>query len=172
MVALKACSFSLLMALSALSPMEPTNGPSETNPVTKIGHWNIECNDEPRCIAVGVLPPRKARMKGTNAALEIEFTHPRGISSGLTLLPLDGSIPLRQVRLSRTQAEVVLQQLMTGNQFLIWVTLGDDDTYYVPGQGFAELVGYVQQTMPSFAYPVPRTRVPISSPQVKGMQLR
>jgi hypothetical protein len=164
MVTLQFCALSLVLALISAGATDQASDIGQPMPVTKIGHWSIECNLEPKCIAVGVLPPRKARMKGKLAGLEIEFTHPQGINSGVTLLPLDGSIPLRQISLTTRQAESVLHQLNVGTQFMIWVTVSDDEVYYVPGQGFGELVDFVQQTVPTFAYPSSRSALPIPSP--------
>jgi TPR repeat protein len=143
--------FALVMLALALFVAPPAQASIQT-----IGPWSIECDPSPTCIAVGVIPPRKARTRGINAALEIEFTHPDGLDHGLTLLPVEGAARRRPIALNQAQAQAVLRELGQQRTFFIEVPVSQTELYYVPGQRFAELVAYVRHAVPEFAYdPVP-----------------
>jgi hypothetical protein len=151
---------SILLGVAIIISPNPARSDDDAHRVTTIGHWSIECDGKPTCIAVGVVPPRKNRMAAKQAALEIEFTHRRGLSHGLTLLKLDRPGPIQQIQLSPVQAELVLLQLVRETNFLILVPISANEVYYVPGLGFSALLQYVQRTIPEFQYSIPNPSPP------------
>jgi hypothetical protein len=147
---------SFLVSVAITTHADTARSDENMQRVTTIGHWSIECDAKPTCIAVGVLPPRKVRMTGQNAALEIEFTHERSLNHGLRLLKLDGPSPIHEIQLSPAQADLVLRQLTNDSSFLIWVPISASEVYYVPGRGFSTLLEHVRRAMPEYAFSGPQ----------------
>jgi hypothetical protein len=143
--------------------------------VAQIGPWDMGCDNNGICVAIGAVPPRKAKMEGMRAALRIEFGHSGGLATGLTLIPMDFEQRLPDVKLSGEMAQMVLTKLRAGEDFLIWIKDSDGSRYYVPGQGFGLLeqtyaqwqsrypVRIVQQEpiIPSRAVPLSNYRAPL-----------
>jgi hypothetical protein len=139
--------------LPAIEHATPLSRPEDTQGMVTFGHWSIECDPTPTCIVVGTLPPRKMRMKGKNAALQIEFTHRGGLDHGVTVLSHGGPIGVKEISLTPDQAQRVLHQLSSAPRFMMPIPISETELFYVPGLGFSDLMEHVRQTVPNYSNP-------------------
>ena len=120
--------------------------------VMQVDGWDMGCDNLGNCVAIGALPPRKAKMDGTRGALRIAFNNVEGQDPELTIIPLDFEQRLPDVKLSPRQAASLLAELRDGRIFMLTYKDGDETVYFLPGRDFPRLEALHRQWLR--AYPV------------------
>jgi hypothetical protein len=131
----------LLFAVLAGCQSPPVSGAIAASSINQsvigIADWDMGCDNQGQCMAIGALPPRLAKMNGIRGALRIVF---RGDADPeLTIIPLDFEQRLPDVKLNPLVAADLLENLRSGDVYMLWHRDGDGSRYYLPGKNFATL---------------------------------
>lgn len=167
------CTYTLIIAM-LLAGCLPPKGDRDIPPrfineaVMEVDGWDMGCDNLGNCIAIGALPPRKAKMEGIRGALRIAFNNAEGQDPELTIIPLDFEQRLPDVKPSPQQADRLLAELRDGRIFMLTYKDGDETVYYLPGRDFPRLEALHRQWLR--AYPVRLSQQEPIMP-VKGVRL-
>jgi hypothetical protein len=151
------CAFTSIIAL-ILAGCLPPKGERIIPPryinqaVMAVEGWDMGCDNLGQCVAIGALPPRKAKMDGIRGALRIAFSNEEGVEPELTIIPLDFEQRLSDVKPTPEQTKALLAELRDGKVFKLIHKDNDGTQYYLPGGDFYMLEDLHQQWLE--AYPV------------------
>ncbi|WP_430443838.1 hypothetical protein [Sphingorhabdus contaminans] len=149
------CTYTLVIAL-LLAGCLPPKGDRDIPPrfineaVMEVDGWDMGCDNLGNCIAIGALPPRKAKMEGIRGALRIAFNNAEGKDPELTIIPLDFEQRLPDVKPSPRQAALLLSELRNGRLFMLSYKDADDTVYYLPGRDFPRLEALHRQWLGTY----------------------
>jgi hypothetical protein len=167
------CAYASIIAMLLAGCLQPGEPPSIeprviNERVFAMDGWDMGCDNLGNCVAIGALPPRKAKMNGIRGALRITFGNVEGQAPELTIIPLDFEQRLPDVKPSPKQSAALLAELRDARVFMLIHKDTDGTNYYLPGRDFRPLENLHRQWLK--AYPVRLVQQEPIMP-VKGLAL-